>query len=77
MPSTNCTKRTLAMVAKPRVLTEGKFRQVRKMMAAVHHRCKRLIRISIEDLELGQLEPGHVKEIAEKEFFEKLNIAYK
>jgi 23S rRNA pseudouridine2457 synthase len=58
-------------------LTEGKFRQVRKMMAAVNHRCKRLIRISIENLELGNLEPGHVKEIAEKNFFEKLNIEYK
>ena len=57
-------------------LTEGKFRQVRKMMAAVRHRCKRLIRISIEDLALGGLEPGQVKEINEKEFFEKLNIQY-
>ena len=58
-------------------LTEGKFRQVRKMMAAVHHRCKRLIRISIENLELGTLEPGQVREIEEKDFFEKLNIEYK
>ena len=57
-------------------LTEGKFRQVRKMMASVRHRCKRLIRISIEDLQLGNLEPGHVKEIGEKEFFERLKIKY-
>lgn len=57
-------------------LTEGKFRQVRKMMAAIHHRCKRLIRVSIEDLALDGLEPGHVKEITEKVFFEKLNIEY-
>jgi len=55
-------------------LTEGKYRQVRKMMAAVRHRCKRLIRVSIEELELGDLEPGHVKEIAEKDFFKKLRI---
>ena len=57
-------------------LTEGKFRQVRKMMASVRHRCKRLIRISIEDLQLGYLEPGHVKEIDEKEFFKRLKIKY-
>jgi len=55
-------------------LTEGKFRQVRKMMAAVRHRCKRLIRISIEDLALGDLQPGHVRETTEKAFFDKLKI---
>ena len=57
-------------------LTEGKFRQVRKMMMAVKHRCKRLIRISIEELALGELQPGHVKEMEEKDFFKKLNIEY-
>lgn len=55
-------------------LTEGKFHQVRKMMGAVHHRCKRLIRVSIEDLELGNLQPGGVKEIEEQEFFKLLKI---
>jgi 23S rRNA pseudouridine2457 synthase len=55
-------------------LTEGKFHQVRKMMRAVHHRCKRLIRVSIEDLVLGDLQPGCIKEIAEKDFFEQLRI---
>jgi 23S rRNA pseudouridine2457 synthase len=55
-------------------LTEGKFHQVRKMMRAVHHRCKRLIRVSIEDLALGDLQPGCIKEIAEKDFFELLKI---
>ena len=57
-------------------LTEGKFHQVRKMVAAVRHRCKRLIRISIEDLELGDVKPGEVREIEEKEFFRKLKIKY-
>jgi 23S rRNA pseudouridine2457 synthase len=57
-------------------LTEGKFHQVRKMMAAIHHRCKRLIRVSIEDLVLGDLQPGCIKEIAEKDFFELLRIAH-
>ncbi len=55
-------------------LTEGKFHQVRKMMAVIHHRCKRLIRVSIEDLSLGDLQPGGIKEIAEKDFFELLKI---
>jgi 23S rRNA pseudouridine2457 synthase len=55
-------------------LTEGKFHQVRKMVAAIHHRCKRLIRVSIEDLMLGDLQPGCIKEIAEKDFFELLKI---
>ncbi len=55
-------------------LTEGKFHQVRKMVAAVNHRCKRLIRISIEKLQLGQLAPGAVLEMEENDFFEKLNL---
>jgi len=57
-------------------LTEGKFRQVRKMMMAVNHRCKRLVRISIEELKLGDLKPGEVKEMTEGDFFDKLNIEY-
>ena len=55
-------------------LTEGKYHQVRKMVGALHHRCKRLIRVSIEELELGGLAPGCVKEIEEKDFFKKLKI---
>ena len=55
-------------------LTEGKYHQVRKMIGAIHHRVKRLIRISIEDLLLENLEPGQVKEIEEKDFFKKLRI---
>jgi len=55
-------------------LTEGKFHQVRKMVAAIGHQCKRLIRVAIEDLTLGDLPPGGVKEIEETVFFEKLKI---
>lgn len=55
-------------------LKEGKFHQVRKMVAAVHHKCRRLIRIAIEDLALENLPPGGVKEINEKSFFELLKI---
>jgi 23S rRNA pseudouridine2457 synthase len=55
-------------------LTEGKFHQVRKMVADVYHPCKRLMRVSIEGLELNDMQPGEVKEIEEVEFFEKLKI---
>lgn len=55
-------------------LTEGKFHQVRKMVAAIHHPCKRLIRVAIENVELDELLPGEVKEIGEAEFFGKLKI---
>ncbi|SEW43368.1 23S rRNA pseudouridine2457 synthase [Chitinophaga sp. YR573] len=57
-------------------LTEGKFHQVRKMVMAIGHRCQRLIRTSIEDLELGDLAPGHIREIEEHLFFELLKIKY-
>lgn len=55
-------------------LTEGRFHQIRKMVMAVHHRCQRLIRTSIEDITLGDLPAGGVREIAEEVFFEQLHI---
>jgi 23S rRNA pseudouridine2457 synthase len=55
-------------------LTEGKYHQIRKMVSSVYHHCKRLIRVSIEDLELGTMQPGEVMEIEEEEFFRKLKI---
>ena len=55
-------------------ITEGKFHQVRKMIAATGHKCKRLIRISIEDLELDGLKAGEVREMDEKDLFAKLKI---
>lgn len=55
-------------------LFEGKFHQVRKMVSAINHPCKRLVRVSIEDLLLGDLPPGHVREIEEESFFSLLKI---
>lgn len=55
-------------------LTEGKYHQVRKMVAAVNHSCIRLIRTSIEDITLGTLQPGEVREMAEADFFQQLHI---
>ena len=55
-------------------LTEGKFHQVRKMVAAVQHKCVRLIRISIEDLQIEGVNPGEVREVSKDYFYEKLKL---
>jgi 23S rRNA pseudouridine2457 synthase len=55
-------------------LTEGKFHQVRKMVFAVRHKCKRLIRVSIEDILLEDLPAGEVRELSEKNFFSLLKL---
>jgi 23S rRNA pseudouridine2457 synthase len=57
-------------------LTEGKFHQVRKMVLALRHKCRRLIRMSIEDIHLDDLQPGCVREMNEADFFQKLKIEY-
>lgn len=49
------------------ILTEGKFRQVRKMTAAVGFPTLRLVRIRIGNEFLGTMKPGEVKE---KEIFD-------
>lgn len=56
-------------------LTEGKYRQVRKMVLAVKHRCLRLVRLSISDMQLGSLPPGEVREYGAEEFFKRLKIS--
>lgn len=55
-------------------LYEGKRHQIRNMMNAVNHPCRRLIRTSIENLELGDLAPGCVRELEEADFFRLLKI---
>ena len=55
-------------------LTEGKNRQIRKMCKAVKHKCKRLIRTSIEDLKLEDMKPGEVKEIEKEKLFKLLKL---
>ncbi|HOA39213.1 MAG TPA: pseudouridine synthase [Flavihumibacter sp.] len=57
-------------------LEEGRYHQVRKMVAAVGHRCQRLIRVSIEGLVLEGLAPGAVRELSAAEFFSQLNLTY-
>jgi 23S rRNA pseudouridine2457 synthase len=55
-------------------LTEGKFRQVRKMMAAIGQKTRRLIRVSIDALQLGTLPPGAIEELTEDDFFSLLKL---
>ena len=55
-------------------LTEGKYRQIRKMLQNAGHPCRRLIRLSIEELELGDVKAGEVVEISEQLFYAKLHI---
>lgn len=44
-------------------LTEGKFRQVRKMTAAVGFPTLRLVRVRIGNISLGALQSGQVREV--------------
>lgn len=45
-------------------LREGKYRQVRKMAAAVGHPVIRLIRVRIGEIRLGDMAAGEVREVA-------------
>jgi len=53
-------------------LTEGKNRQVRKMTAAVGFPTLRLVRFSIERVQLDNLQPGQVLEVSRNTFLQKL-----
>jgi len=55
-------------------LKEGRNRQVRKMTAAVGFPTLRLIRISIEGIELRDMQPGAVKLMSRKMIYKLLNI---
>ena len=54
------------------ILTEGKNRQVRKMTAKVGFPTLRLIRNSIEDIRLNNLQPGEMMALTEREIYQKL-----
>ncbi|GAB4333086.1 MAG: pseudouridine synthase [Flammeovirgaceae bacterium] len=55
-------------------LVEGKNRQVRKMTASVGFPTLRLIRVAIEQLTLGEMKIGEVKELSKEVVYEKLRI---
>jgi 23S rRNA pseudouridine2457 synthase len=55
-------------------LTEGKNRQVRRMMAKVGFPALRLVRYAIEDISIHGMEVGGVKEMEAGPLFEKLRL---
>jgi 23S rRNA pseudouridine2457 synthase len=57
------------------ILTEGKNRQIRKMCKAVNHECKRLVRTHINNLSIGDMQPGEVRELEKEELFELLLLS--
>ena len=56
------------------VLADGKYHQVRKMVASVKHRCLRLVRKSIEDIDIVGMKAGEVREVEKDWFYEKLKL---
>ena len=48
-------------------ITEGKYRQIRKMFWRVRSRVRRLIRIAMGPVSLGDLEPGQTRPLTEGE----------
>lgn len=50
------------------ILTEGKFRQVRKMTAAVGFPTLRLVRVRVDTILLDNLTPGEVAELPNTDF---------
>jgi pseudouridine synthase len=49
------------------ILREGRKRQIRRMLAALGHPVRRLIRVRMGSLELGTLEPGKWRPLAPRE----------
>ena len=56
------------------ILTEGKNRQVRKMLAAVGFPVLRLIRYRIEKVALNGMQPSQMIELSRNELYQQLNI---
>jgi 23S rRNA pseudouridine2457 synthase len=55
-------------------LHEGKNRQVRRMTAKVGFPTLRLVRESVQGINVYGLQPGEVQEISREEFYAKLNL---
>jgi 23S rRNA pseudouridine2457 synthase len=51
-------------------LTEGRNRQVRKMTAGINHPTLRLIRVRIKNILLGNMKPGEIRILNEREINE-------
>ena len=55
-------------------IQEGKNRQVRKMLAKTGYPVLRLVRISIENLVLDQIQPGDIQELDKFTVYKNLNL---
>ncbi|MEM9325492.1 MAG: pseudouridine synthase [Bacteroidota bacterium] len=55
-------------------LSEGKNRQVRRMTAKVGHPTLRLLRVAIEDLQLGTMRSGDLTMISRNVIYKKLKL---
>ena len=55
-------------------LVEGKNRQVRRMCAKVGYPTLRLVRVQIEQLEMGGLQPGEFREIEQSILYQLLKL---
>jgi 23S rRNA pseudouridine2605 synthase len=49
------------------ILTEGKNRQIRRMLWKCGHRVRRLLRVAIGNFPLGDLRPGEIRRLTAKE----------
>ena len=57
------------------VLTEGKNREIRNMFELMGYQVKKLVRIRIGDVRLGDLKPGHYRYLTKKEINSLINNA--
>ena len=55
------------------ILTEGRNRQIRRMMRAVGHRVRRLVRVAIGAYRLGDLPAGQTRELNDEDL-QKLTL---
>ena len=55
-------------------LGEGKNRQIRKMFAAVGFPVLRLVRVQIEDLKIGDINPGQYRQLSREEIYGLLHL---
>ncbi len=65
-----CTIRQLSDVTFTIVLTQGLNRQIRRMCRAFDYHVRFLKRVRIENIQLGDMDPGSYRELTEQELFE-------
>ena len=59
------------------VMTEGRKREVRRLMAAVGLPVRRLVRVRVGPIRLGKLRPGEVRELTIEELLDLQRVVAK